>query len=124
MIDRNNIYKLKRKIAMVFHKLTQEGYIAKMNYACCTTCGFAELTDIAADLEKNGEKIKGIIFYHGQGEDYLWEDGSVYLKYKAYNNDSHAATIKVGECIVNKFREVGVNVEWDGNPNKAIMLYV
>ena len=123
MLKKNKIYELKGKIDSVFDELIQEGYIAEMNYACCRTCAFAELTDLAEDMEKDGKIVNGIVFYHNQGEDFLWKNGSVCLYYRAYNNDADAAYKEVGECIANKFREVGVNVEWDGNPNKAIKLY-
>ena len=125
MVEERKVYELKEKIRRVFKELRREGYLARMNYLCCCTCAEYDLSQKAKELEKKGKEIEGVVYYHRQGEQGLWEYGDLCLYYGTYKDDDEmrSADRKIGEYIVQKFQSAGVDLEWDGNPNKAITLY-
>jgi hypothetical protein len=53
-----------------FEELRELGYFAKMNWQCCTTCGWAAVPDNRADK---------VVFFHGQDADNLVDTGECYL---------------------------------------------
>ena len=125
MVEVRRVYELKDKINMVFKELRREGYLARMNYLCCCTCVNCNLSQKAEELEKIGKKVEGIVYYHQQGEQDLWEYGNVCLYYGTLKDDDQERTADktIGEQVVKRFQSTGVNVKWDGNPGTAIWLY-
>ena len=125
MTDEEKVYELKEKIRNVFKELRREGYLARMNYLCCGTCACSSLPSRSEELEKNGKEIKGVIFYHEQSEEGLWDYGNVCIYFGTHKDQDDMRTTdrKMGEYLVNKFKDAGVDVEWDGSPRKAIQLY-
>lgn len=118
-----------------FVAMRKSGLIAKMNFSCCSTCGGYELTtkieekleDAVArgkELEKEKEKIKGVVFFHRQdaarrnaGEPFMIRYGDV---------DSQAFgkvgldTAEVGVMVMKVLAENGVKATWNGDPNTCI----
>jgi len=116
---------LKIKISTVFEKLEKEGYLARMNYCCCRNCADAALEDEARVKGEEGKLIKGIVHYNEQGEECLWENGFVYLCYRALNGTGNSITLtkELGEYLVKNFEGAGAIVDWNGNPDRTICLY-
>ena len=119
------IYDLKTKIKQVFNKLEKDGYLARSNYLCCRNCADAALEDEAREMGEKGKIIKGIVHYNEQGEECLWENGFVYLCYRALNGtgDSSTLTKELGEHLVETLENAGTLVDWNGDPNRAICLF-
>jgi hypothetical protein len=54
--------KFKNKLTIAFRNLRKVGYIAKQNFWCCQTCGWAA-------IEEKNPDVKKVIFYHHQDAD-------------------------------------------------------
>jgi len=57
------------RLAAAFASLESEGIIARMNFTCCQTCGFAEIGDEVPD----GQTMSGFVFFHEQDAERLTE---------------------------------------------------
>ncbi len=65
------------RLAKAFASLRKQGFIAKMNHACCQSCGWAAIP----------EDANNVVFFHAQDYDTYLEDGELYL---AWHGDSQA----------------------------------
>jgi hypothetical protein len=121
----DRIRELKTKIRTVFKELEKEGYLARMNYYPCRECADFALLDEADDAEIDGKIIKGLVHYTEQDEECLWENGFVYLCYRAFNGTGESSTLtkELGEHLVETLKNAGVIVDWNGDPDRLICLY-
>jgi hypothetical protein len=106
------------KINKAFNKLLDFNIAAKKDWACCQSCGHAEMDEYLNTFNKNYRtgslKLKNYIFFHDQDRDCLNSGGYTYL---AYDLDEEAKKI-----VVKVFKDCGLNPEWDGNQNKRIKI--
>ena len=98
----------------LFPRLRKRGFIARMNFSCCASCGSYELTQ-----EAKKRQISKVVFYHRQAEDHFKRDGKVYLMYFSMLDDD-SETTTVGGIVTEIAKECGLKVEWDGSPSKAL----
>ena len=110
------------KINKAFNKLSDINIAAKKDWACCQSCGHAEMEDYLNQYNRLYRKslgtkaldLKNYVFFHDQDRDHLEERGYVYL---AYDLDDEAKKI-----AIQVFKDYGLNPEWDGNRNKRIKI--
>jgi hypothetical protein len=81
------------KLATAFDVLRGDGYVAMLNWLCCTNCCHRTLAKYGADLG---------VFCHGQDWDNLKESGDVWV---GWRGDP--------EHIIRRLREAGLVVEWE-----------
>ena len=113
MLERVSV--AKDAIKKAFAVLRKNGFIARMNFMCCSNCASYELSTMA---EKKG--IEKIVFWHRQEEDYFQRTGKVALQYGKPNDGDDEITKKIGQEIVDVLKSVGVDVEWSGSPDDVI----
>lgn len=91
----------------IFKALRKKGFIARQNYMCCQSCGWASI-----ESEYDITDDSNVVFYHNQ--DYnAFKDGNLeYIIYLAWSGD--------GQTIKETFEEFGFNVLWDGSEHKRI----
>lgn len=79
----------REKIAAAFRQIRKEGGVARMNFMCCSSCGWAELA------EKYGEDSdRTMVFWNQQADDAFYTDrgwGSV--------GSLYAGDLKYGLCL-------------------------
>ena len=121
------------KLDRAFEALRRAHVVAEQDFACCNTCGHAEIEGGQGDL--------GYVFFHQQDTEGLVESGSTYLsygifwpahiseeEYKALNNSRRkelydATTVKLMRTIVIPIlQEHGIGVSWEGNVDTRILL--
>jgi uncharacterized protein DUF6891 len=124
------------RLATAFADLERSGWVARMNFACCQTCGHVEIGD-----ERSGGE-HGYVFFHEQDSERLVGPApQIYLSYSYF--DTHpgfdrglAAAAEatddpavrerawaqharietaVGETLVGCLRRHGLRVDWDGS---------
>jgi hypothetical protein len=96
----------KRKIAVAFRTLRERGYITKMDWQCCMSCGFAAIEEYHGPVSK-------LVFYHGQAAANLLEDGSCYLNWSGN-----------GREIVDTLKRHGLKVKWSGGAYEGIKITI
>jgi len=85
-----------------FRNLRKLGYVAHQDFWCCSTCGWAALTD---------EEANKAVFYHHQDKQSMIETGKLYLAWSGDGNE-----------IVKLFTDLGLKVVWDGSKKKRILI--
>lgn len=117
-------------LAVVFPILRKRGYLARMNFSCCSSCAGYDLASKAAELAKKGKPPTGCAFWHHQDEDGYLRSGRLALRYGQLDTSEVGKVGKdskaVGEELVALIAEQAallnnpVEVEWDGDPNSVI----
>ena len=96
----------RQRITRSMKDLTKLGYFAKANHECCSSCGWAVISD------KDAEKA---VFYHSQDAEAI-KGGTI------HDSGLHIAWSGDGEEIVRVFHKYGFLVEWDGSERTRINL--
>lgn len=112
-------------VGEIFADLRKDGFLARMNFSCCSNCGLYELEAMADERTEKGKKVQGAIFWHRQDEQRLQDGGPLCIRYFQVESDKHGllgdfSTQEIGALIVSKLREKGIALDWDGNPNRTI----
>ena len=124
------------RLAAAFAELERSGWVARMDFTCCQTCGHAEIGD-----ERTGGE-HSYVFFHAQDTEHLADPGpNLYVSYsyfethpgvdrdladaaentgepelrgRAAEQDARIETA-VGATLVECLRRHGLQVEWDGS---------
>lgn len=88
------------------------GIVMRADYMCCQSCGHAGLA---------GEKQYA--FYHAQDTESAGRTGQLYVAFGCEDEDDDSIRA-TGEAVASALREVGCEVEWDGTPNRRIVVSV
>jgi hypothetical protein len=92
--------KSRTNLSNAFAQLRKQGYVAKQNFTCCQSCGWAAIYD-----------AKLAVFYHSQDAQGLRKGDDLYL---CWSGD--------GQEIVDVLKNYGLDVEWEGTNNRRIMV--
>ncbi len=90
----------KTNLSKAFSELRKNGYVAKQNFLCCQSCGWAALND---------DEAKNAVFYHNQDHRDFKQGCDLYL---AWSGD--------GNYIAETLIRFGMHINWDGTPNTRI----
>ncbi len=106
-----------------FKALRKKGYLANINYLCCTSCGMSAMSE---RINKMAQKPPGVMFTHAQDMDNLKDGHDLFIAYSS-SNDTEDATeegeIKVGEDLFAALQEAGLNPIWEPRtPQTRIMV--
>lgn len=104
---------MKDNLNIAFKELRKLGIVARQNFMCCQSCGWA---NISKDEPK---KTIGYAFYHAQDAERLKEDGKVNIAYDTANEKKFTQEqigIKVALALANN----GLKVNWSGEKGMRI----
>ena len=100
--------------------LEGKGIVARQNFACCQTCGLAEIEEEIEEFAKTADPV-GYTFYHMQDTERACDGGSLYLAYGTVGGTDEEA-VKIGETIRDTLTQHGLTVEWDGSVGQKICI--
>lgn len=114
---------VKERIRTAFQKLRKVGAIARMNYMCCSSCGWAQMESDYPNRQDGDTAV----FYHRQDAESFDEKGNL-GRYRDWNaegvvfkqNRLYLAFAGDGDLIVGALQSEGLLVEWNGDVNKKI----
>lgn len=114
----------KDKLNAAFKLMRKAGILARQNFTCCGSCGNAEMSMMLAKMpEKRSAKIKGVCFYHSQGNSRMNKGGDLYLQYSSkVDDDLDLGTVQIGHLVVSCLKEAGLGVEWNGKASETILV--
>ncbi len=107
------------RLRAAFDELDASGVVARMNFACCQTCGHSEIGDQSTGASR------GYTFFHQQDAERLGPDGGdLYLAFGAFGPDQALAGSeeRVAAEVVDTLTRHGLGVEWDGTNQQRIRL--
>ena len=98
-----------QKIGNAFKELRKMGWFARMNFWCCQSCGCSAIPDEAKDK---------FVFYHKQDAEAIRSNGNIMGMgiHLTHGEGGDANEI----CAV--LRKNGLDVEWNGDMGKRIMV--
>jgi hypothetical protein len=108
------------RLEEAFAKLESMGIVVRQNFACCSSCGRAEIWD-EIDSEARSRDVTGYTFFHQQDTERVAETGSLFLAFGSVSRDEEAA-VGVGNLIVESLVAAGLGPAWNGNPATRIEL--
>ncbi|VTR93929.1 Uncharacterized protein OS=Sphingobium lactosutens DS20 GN=RLDS_20860 PE=4 SV=1 [Gemmata massiliana] len=102
-----------------FDELEEKGIVCRQNFACCGTCGSAEIWDEMRATRDRGKTVRGYAFYHMQDTDSAVDGGGLYLGYGATEEGEEAA-LTVARDVISVLNAHGLETDWNGNWNTRI----
>lgn len=110
------------RLNLVFEELNQRGVVARQDFACCNTCGFAEIWDEIEVVGRNGKVLTGFAFYHQQSTEYAYDYGRLGIGYGSTIVGDETLTRDIGKVLVEVLKLHGFTPEWTGDPAKQVIL--
>lgn len=109
------------RLDAAFTALNDAGIVSRQHFACCATCGTAEIHDEMAAAAKDGATVRGYTFFHIQDTEYAVEGESLFLSYGSADG-SEDAGVAIGREIVATLEEHGLHPSWNGRLANRILL--
>lgn len=106
------------RLDAAFQLMEEQGVVARQNFACCQTCGHAEIGDEITTTQAL-RKVVGYTFFHMQDTDRAVEGGGLFLAYGSVT-DTEEHTLAVGNAVVACLRQAGLQPTWDSDTAKRI----
>jgi hypothetical protein len=103
------------RLAAAFAELNDTDIVARENFACCQTCGLAEIGGEVSDAAA----ARGYAFYHQQDAESAVESGSLHIAYGLFGKPP---TPEIGNEVAEVLRRHGLDVYWDGSVTRRIMV--
>lgn len=116
------------RLAAAFRQLEQEGVVARMNFTCCSTCGFAEIDDERTPRERviNGEyryQEREFVFFHHQDAERLVDlPALLYLGYGSFLREPADVDEQAGRHVAQVLEQHGFAVDWNGDVQARIVV--
>ena len=108
------------RLAKAFNELCKMKIIALHNAGYTTSDGEGEVVEVEVELNEKGIESEGYCFYHEQDLMRAIEGDSLLIAYQKVDNEDKKVTIHVGNIVVEKLREQGFEVVWDGSGETII----
>jgi hypothetical protein len=103
------------RLSRAFTALEATGITARENFACCRTCGQAEIAAAGSP------DARGYVYFHSQCTDSATAGHGLALLYGGFSGSSDT-TASIGREIVTALQETGLSVEWNGDPRQTITI--
>ncbi|MEU3557841.1 DUF6891 domain-containing protein [Streptomyces fragilis] len=104
------------RLSRAFARLREHGIVAREDFACCRTCGDAE---IGAESQPGD---RGFVYFHSQCTEGAALGQGLHLLYGTFDDAGSEATVAVGREVAEAVRAAGLTVRWDGDPARAIVV--
>ncbi|MEU1086032.1 hypothetical protein ABZ401_04225 [Streptomyces sp. NPDC005892] len=101
------------RLTRAFTALNEAGITARENFTCCRTCGQSEIAGAGRP------DARGFVYFHTQCTDSAAAGHGLMLLFGGFDG-SPETTGAIGEQIVTSLEAVGLSVEWDRDPGRAI----
>lgn len=100
-------------------ELNRLGIVSRQNFSCCSNCGVAEIGDEIQAEREAGLAVRGYAFYHMQDTESAADGYGLWLNYGAVE-EGEAATVQVGQAIVEVMGRHGLATSWNGRSDTRI----
>ncbi len=108
------------RLDAAFTAMRDRGVLACRHYGFDKGDGHDNMWLLAQDYTP-GQMLHGYACYTTQSTGIARETGDLYISYEAMT-ETDEATAEVGKRVAEELREAGLQVEWDGDPDKTILV--
>ncbi|HLP54019.1 MAG TPA: tetratricopeptide repeat protein [Fluviicola sp.] len=110
-----------KRLAEVFNTLCKDGILALHRPGYTREDAIEEVFSVMEDMVLSPDLIKGFCFYCGENVDKLiYSDGTLHIGFNSILIDDAPYAVAIGNTIVQRLREKGFVVEWDGKMESCI----
>lgn len=111
-----------KRLAEVFNILCKDGVLALHRPGYTRENAIDEVFSVMGDMVLSPELIKGFCFYCGENvEKLIYSEGAtLHIGFNSILVDDSACAIAIGTTIVQRLRENGFKVEWNGTMESCI----
>jgi hypothetical protein len=112
------------RLADAFEELRSLGIIALHNAGYTISDGESDVVEIEHALREEGIVSEGYCFYHEQDLERAidLDDPMLHLAFQKIDNSDPEVTAKVGKTVVEVLQKHHLNVDWNGDVNKRIII--
>ncbi|MBL8794620.1 MAG: hypothetical protein JNM56_12005 [Planctomycetia bacterium] len=103
-----------------FAALNRQGIVARQDFSCCNTCGFAEIWD-EVEAEEKIRPVTGYVFYHLQGTERAIETGQLLMAYGCIEEGPESLN-RVASAVVAELQRVGLKASWGGTDRHPVIV--
>ena len=97
---------------------SRQNFIARQNFACCRTCGIAEMNELRRGPLRNA---RAFVFYHMQDTGRAALTGNLMLRWAPFDEDEFSWE-RVSDVILEEAERFGLDVSWNGSIERCIEL--
>ncbi len=120
--NQDEVYSIRNAVGKAFAALRKQGFIARVNFSCCTGCASHELSGMARARSKNRA-----VFWHRQDDQSFREGYPLHIRYfylapEGNESDTTAEETAVGEQVAAALKEQHLKTEWEGDPHYTIQV--
>lgn len=101
------------RLTRAFTVLQHNGITARENFACCRSCGQAEIGTEA------GPGSRGFVYFHSQCTESAAAGHGLTLLYGGFDGSSETTTA-IGDEVVAALEAAGLSTRWDRDPGRSI----
>jgi hypothetical protein len=109
-----------------FHDMNEQGILALQHFACCQTCGFAEMEDEIAYAKEQGHAVRGFVFFPRQDSEAAARGEGLHLSYAALSTGDHAQitkdTLAMMDDVAATLGRHGLKTEWNRTLNQRMRI--
>jgi hypothetical protein len=111
------------RLDSAFAALEAEGIICRQHFACCSSCGAAEIWDEIAAAEAAGWPAHGYAFYHMQDTDAAVDGRVLHISFGAIA-DGEAAAVGIAREVIAQLERHGLRTAWNSEWSQRIGLSI
>ena len=120
--NQDEVYSIRNAVGEAFAMLREQGFIARVNFSCCTGCASYELSEMAR-TRKNDRAV----FWHRQDDESFRKGYPLHIRYfylapEGDDSDTTAEEQAIGEQVAAALKEQHLQIEWDGDPHYTIQV--
>lgn len=108
------------KLDEAFAELDRHGIVARQHFACCQTCGHAEITYEIKATQKH-RPVQGYVFFHWQDTESAVRSDYLYLAYGSVSG-KESESQQIADNIVAALKRAGLDAEWNGSIRARICI--
>ena len=121
-LDEQQTKNFKAEISELFRALRKKGFMAKQNYWCCGGCAMSAAGQEAEEQFNKGKAYESVALFHKQEAARIREGSDrCHIMFDSLIDNQDQA--EVGKIIHDTAVELGMVVEWNGNPAYRVVLY-
>lgn len=106
------------QVRAAFADLRRAGYLARMNFLCCSNCAGCELAADAEDRSAKGQHVRGVVYYHQQDAEHAAKQGRLYIRYGPLETSAAGAigipAAEIGAEVLETLQRHGLAATWSG----------
>jgi hypothetical protein len=103
-------------VERAFESLRKQGIVAEAKFEDCARCAVVAMTDLLEEQDSPGG-----VYWHDQDDERLEQGEDLAVGFVARGDGDAAA---IGQALVAALQAENLNVEWDGSPDKRVVVTV